>query len=115
LGHFVGDIKGDPTEEDPRRNVATMERALATSVDAPDYQEMLTKQDYFANAAGLEEAMNRCNYTMLISPAGSLAFQNFAAIGGNPVISVPMGFYPEGTKLKRDKEDGLVAVASGIP
>ena len=115
LEHLIDAIKDDPAEEYPSRNVAIMERALATSVNSPSYQEMLVKQEYYANAGGLEGAMNRHECTVLISPAGSLAFQNFAAIGGNPAISVPMGFYPEDTKIKRDKQSGFVTVAPGIP
>ncbi|KAH8601052.1 amidase signature domain-containing protein [Bisporella sp. PMI_857] len=81
-----------------------------------------------ARLAGVEEYDNilrgmslSCNehwpqvYAVLISPAASLTFQNFAAMGGNPVISVPMRLYPEDTKVKRDGQSAFVTVAPGIP
>ena len=37
-----------------------------------------------------------------------------ADVGGNPVVNVPMGFYPEGTDVIR-KSNGLVDVGPGIP
>ncbi len=115
LKSLIDAIKDDPEEEYPLRDVAIMQRALATSVHASKYQEMVAKQLYYANAGGLGGAMNGCSCTVLISPAGSLNCQNFASMGGNPVINVPMGFYPDDTKVKRDEQSGFVTVAPGIP
>lgn len=36
-----------------------------------------------------------------------------ADVGGCPVVSVPMGFYPEGTEVRR--EGGMVDVGPRIP
>ncbi|KAH6714500.1 amidase signature domain-containing protein [Leptodontidium sp. MPI-SDFR-AT-0119] len=115
LEDLIEAIKHDRDEDYPSRNVAIMQRALSTNVNASNYREMLEKQLYFADNGGLEGAMRERNCTALITPAGSLLIQSFAAMGGNPVISVPMGFYPEGTKLKHDPQSGFVTVAPGIP
>lgn len=57
LERLIDAIKGDPNEEYPSRNIATMQRALATGVNSPSYQRILAKQAYCANAGGLEGAI----------------------------------------------------------
>ncbi|KAK4032923.1 amidase signature domain-containing protein [Parachaetomium inaequale] len=116
LKDLVDTIQSEQLEEYPARDVEMMLRALDTSKSAPDYTTMLRKEEYYANSGGFEGAMDRHDCDVLIAPAGSLALQAFAAVGGNPAMSVPMGFYPEGTKIRRDEmRGGLVSVAPGIP
>lgn len=115
LNDLMEAIKNDPQEKYPERNIAIMESASRTSTRDPDYLSMLRKEEYFGGPGGLEGALDNSECRVLISPAASLTFQRFAAMGGSPVISVPIGVYPEGTPIEHDKTGTLVTVAPGIP
>lgn len=116
LEALVHAITNDPSEEFPARNVDIMKRALKTSTDAPDYKLMLQNEEYYSSSGGFQGTMDRHDCDLLIAPAASLTLQAFASMGGNPVITVPMGFYPAGTKVEYDEtRGGLVSVAPGIP
>ncbi|KAH7127630.1 amidase signature domain-containing protein [Dactylonectria macrodidyma] len=115
LQALVRAITNDPSEDIPARNVDVMQRALGTSTDAPDYTLMLQNEEYYSSSGGFEGTMDRHDCGVLIAPAGSLTLQTFASIGGNPVITVPMGIYPDGTKVEyNETRGGLVLVAPGI-
>jgi amidase len=83
-----------------------MSRARDTSKDSPEYLSILQKQDYYAGSGGFEGAMERHDCDVIIAPGGSLSIQAFAAMGGIPVMTVPMGFYPEETEVKFDESRG---------
>jgi amidase len=38
-----------------------------------------------------------------------------ADVGGNPVVGVPMGYYPEDTEVTRKQSNGLVNIGPGVP
>jgi amidase len=114
--NLVDAIQSEHLEGYPARDVDIMLRALDTTKNASDYTTMLRKEQYYANSGGFEGAMDRHDCDVLIAPAGSLTLQSFASMGGNPAMTVPMGFYPEGTEVRRDEmRGGLVSVAPGIP
>ncbi|OTA54148.1 amidase signature enzyme, partial [Hypoxylon sp. EC38] len=115
LNDLIKAIKKDSQEQYPERNTAIMQSASETSTQDPDYVSMLEKEKYYGSDGGIEGALNNLGCDVLISPIGSLNFQRFAAMGKNPVISVPMGVYPENTQIEHDKADNLVTVAPGIP
>ncbi|KAK0657888.1 amidase signature domain-containing protein [Cercophora newfieldiana] len=113
---LVNAVQLEPSEGYPDRNVDIMIRALHSSKNSTDYIEMIRKQEFYANLGGFEGSMDRHGCDVVLAPAGSLDLQAFSSIGGNPVMTVPMGFYPEGTKVERDEHrGGLVSVAPGIP
>lgn len=112
---LVHAVQHEPSEEYPERNVDIMLSALNSSKHSAGYHAMLSKQEYYAELGGFEGSMRHHNCDVYIAPAGSLILQAFASVGGNPVMTVPMGFYPEGAKVRRDKNRGeLVSVALGI-
>lgn len=115
LNDLMKAIKNDSREQFPERNIAIMAAASKTSPQDPNYSLMLTKEEYFGHAGGIKGALDTSKCRVLISPSGSLTLQKFAAMGGNPAVSVPMGVYPMGTEIEHDKADGLVTVAPGIP
>ncbi|KAK0739056.1 amidase [Apiosordaria backusii] len=107
--NLINAIKSEHSEEYPSRNVDTMLRALHTSKESAEYLAMLQNQEYYTDRGGFEGAMDRCDCDVMIAPAGPLSLQGFAAIGGDPVMTVPMGFYPEETEVRREKPGaGLV-------
>jgi amidase len=41
--------------------------------------------------------------------------QTLAAKAGSPVLSIPIGIYPDTTEVVVDKGNGMVDIAPGIP
>ncbi|ESZ96658.1 hypothetical protein SBOR_2917 [Sclerotinia borealis F-4128] len=60
----------------------------------------------------ISKLLDKFECDMILLPT-NLAMEP-ADVGGNPVVSVPMGYYPEGTEVIR-KGNGLVDVGPGIP
>jgi amidase len=115
LHDIIDFTKHCKAEEYPQRNVAVLERAQATDPEDGLYKKILTKDAYFTGEGGLAAALDRHNVDVLLVPSLSVTHQVFAAKAGSPVISVPMGYYPEGTGVERDPKNGFVTVAPGIP
>lgn len=62
---------------------------------------------------GIYGAMDEHDLDALILPTVSApAFPGFI---GSPAVSVPMGFYPEGAKVRWDRNNEIVEAAPGIP
>jgi amidase len=101
-------------EEYPQRNIEFLECAQATDPDDPLYKAMLRMDEYFARE-GIAGTLDRHKVDVLMMPTLSATMQSFAAKAGSPVISVPMGAYPDGTEVDIDRSNGLVTVASNIP
>lgn len=93
--------------------MAGLERAQATSPDSELYKAMLTEDVYFGSC--IESTLDRYDCDILLVPILSVTLQTFAAKAGSPVLSVPMGIYPEGTAVEIDTKNGLITVAPGIP
>jgi amidase len=91
LNDLMEAIKEDAREQYPERNLAIMEADSKTSIQDPTYLSMLKKEEYFGGAGDIEGALDDSKSRVLISPTGSLTLQRFAAMGGNPAISVPLG------------------------
>lgn len=113
LQGLIDFTKDCPGEEYPTRNVAGLERAQATDSDNTLYKAMLEKDKYLASC--IEETLNRSGCDVLLVPTFSVTLQTFAAKGGSPVISVPVGIYPEEASVEIDPNNGLITVAPGIP
>ena len=102
-----------PEEEHPARNVAGLERAQATDPESELYQAMLQKDEYFAGC--ISNALVRHSCDVLLIPFLSPVLQTFAAKAGSPVLSVPLGVYPEDTPTVVDPKNGLITEAPGLP
>jgi amidase len=115
LRDLVDFIKSCPAEEYPQRNVEGFERAQATDPSSVLYLRMLGRDEHFAGEGGIQGALNRHRCDILLVPTLSVILQTFAAKAGSPVLSVPMGIYPEGTPVEINAKNGLVKVAPNIP
>ena len=117
--HSIADLisftKTHPKEEYPERNVTVLERVEKAHPDDPLYREMLVKDEYFGEEGGIPGALDRHDLDVLLTPTMSVTLQTFAARSGSPALSVPMGKYPEGMGVERDKRNGFVTVAPEIP
>ncbi|KAJ4347578.1 hypothetical protein N0V95_005315 [Ascochyta clinopodiicola] len=100
-------------EEYPTRNVAGFEQAQATDPESALYTAMLKKDEKFAGY--LEMALDCYGCDVLVIPSLSVTLQTFAAKAGSPVLSVPMGYYPEDAPVDTDLKNGLISTAPGIP
>lgn len=101
-------------EEFPRRNVEVFERAERTHPDDRLHQDMLSRDEYFAGEGGIPGALDSHQCDVLLLPTLSVTMQTFAAKAGSPVLSLPMGVYPDDAPVEKDG-NGLVDVAPGIP
>jgi amidase len=115
LEKLIAFTKAYPEEEYPQRNVAVLERALATDPKDALYKEMLAKDEWFAGEGGIEGTLDRHKVDVLLIPTLSPTLNAFAAKAGSPCMSLPMGMYPDGTEVQVDAGSGLVNVAPGIP
>ncbi|KAK3362182.1 amidase signature domain-containing protein [Lasiosphaeria ovina] len=116
LHKLIEAIKQDPREDFPHRNVAAMEEAAdRTHFDADAYSKMQAFRERLRGKDGLESALRGYLCDVFITPTNSWALSDFAAIGGNPQLVVPLGFYPADTEVVVCPKSGLVTAAPGLP
>src|SRR5690242_5342118 len=115
LEDVIDFTKGSESEDYPKRDIGGFIRASKTNPAEKLYKEMLRRDKYFVGEGGIAGAVDRHNLNVLLMPASSMTMSTFAAKAGSPVMSVPLGFYPPGTKIEYDPKNGLVNVAPNIP
>ncbi|KAF1358276.1 amidase signature enzyme [Lizonia empirigonia] len=113
LRDLIEFTKACPGEEYPVRNVAGLERAERADPEGELYKVMVEKDKYFADC--IETTLDRFCCDLLLIPDLSVTLQTFAAKGGSPVLSVPIGHYPKGTPTDLDPKNDLITTAPGIP
>ena len=109
-------IKTHPEEEYPDRDI---ERFLRTQNDDSDvtsakFKEAVEREDRLYRKEGILGVMDELNLDVIAVPANASSPSAAAAALGLPIITVPLGFYPEDTEVKKTKWD-LVETAPGIP
>jgi amidase len=72
------------------------------------YQQALN----YSNVAGLVGTIEKYNLDAIIMPASIAPV--WAATIGCPIVTVSLGFYPEGTNVINDPDGGLVDYTPGI-
>ena len=103
-----------PAEEYPLRDTSVWDEALSqgwnnTSPEFwPNYQQSL----YYGNEGGVLGTLKRHNLDAVVLPAGISSL--WATVVGSPVVTVPMGSYPDGVSVLKGSW-GLVQVAPNIP
>lgn len=105
-----------PGEEFPEVGVDVFEKAAGTEGTAdPQYQEALNLGNKFAGGGGNLGTLEKWDLDALAVPTTPWTTLRAAAIRGLPIVSVPLGFYPEET-LTTTQEDGkLVYIAPNVP
>jgi amidase len=105
-----------PGEEYPQRNTKVLERAVHRSPSDPAYLDMLALDSTFSNGAGsIASALAEYDCDVLLVPVLDPVMQTFAAKAGSPILSIPIGIYPDTTEVVVDRGNGMVDVAPGIP
>ncbi|KUJ22181.1 putative amidase [Mollisia scopiformis] len=107
-----------PAEEYPDRDIGKFlwTQAEGVDVDGDKYKEMVKQEQFFGGEGGILGAMKKYHLDVLVVPADQDIGNDLAAKMGFPVISVPLGFWPEDTSVQLDKKKpNLVKVAPGMP
>jgi len=77
---------------------------------------MVEQEKFFGGEGGILGALDRYEVDVLVVPSSAGIGPDLAAKMGFPELSLPLGFYPEGTPIQHDgDEPHLVKVAPGIP
>jgi amidase len=109
-------IKADPREEYPERNV---ERLIGSKespgIDAPVSRKALEKMLRCCGDDGILGALEDYKLDALVFLNNRDRASIFAARAGLPIFALPLGFYPEGTRIKKSKWGDLVDVAPNVP
>ncbi|KAI1377507.1 amidase [Hypoxylon crocopeplum] len=101
-------------EEYPNRDTATWDSAIALGYNNSDGRFWAgLQQNYYAGGeAGLLGAIERNKVDTIILPTSRAAGR--AAIVGAPIVTVPLGFYPNDTAVVTTSR-GLVTTAPNVP
>jgi len=120
--HSAEDIieftKSFPAEEYPERDIGKFlwTQAEGVDIDSDKYKEMFKQEQFFGGEGGILGAMEKYNLDVLVIPADQDIGNDLAAKMGFPAISMPLGFWPEGTPVQlENKKPNLVKVAPGMP
>lgn len=77
---------------------------------------MLEQEKFFGGEGGILGALSKFKVDAFVVPSFAGIGPDLAAKMGFPELTVPLGFHPEGTKIKLDDDKPhLVQVAPGIP
>lgn len=108
-------LKADGREEYPHFDVEILEKAiLAPSRGSAEYETILSCGRRLAIEDGILAMLDKMNLDAVVLPESSKIATSIAAVGGFPVITVPMGFYPEKTPVEHHRF-GPIMVGPHIP
>lgn len=106
-----------PLEDYPNRNTAVWDQALdyfgGENNTSPAFWGNYTLGLELAGPLGLLGSLSNYSLDAMIIP--TYFASHFPAILGTPVISVPMGSYPNGTKVTQNRRGDLNETGPGIP
>lgn len=107
--------QSDPREDFPSRGTSSLEKA-AIAIDDQDSDEFklaLKYMNYLAHDGGVAGALQRHQLDALILP--TCVAPIVPALGGYPMLSVPLGFYPDGCDVKWNVRHELIERGPGLP
>lgn len=110
--------KTSPKEEYPGRDIGKFlwTQEVGIDVESDKYREMLEQERFYGGEGGILGAMEKHQLDVLAIPSSMGICNDLAAKMGFPVISVPLGVYPEGTDItKGSGPPQLIKVAPGTP
>lgn len=106
-----------PLEDYPDRDTGVWDQALdyfgGQNNTSPNFWSNYTLGLQLAGPLGITGAMANYSLDALIIPTAFAS--HFPAILGSPVISVPLGAYPEGTNVTQNSRKDLNETGPGIP
>jgi amidase len=114
LQDMIDYTKAQAEEDYPARNVAKFENSQTVDTDSQEYKDAVAREEYITGDGGIIGALKRHNVDVLVVPTDAHTAVTFAARAGSPAISVPLGFLPPDTPIKKGKSD-LVLSGPNIP
>ena len=117
--HNLNDItrytKSDPREEYPNRDTYVWDRELTRNItnQSPESWAAYQANLLMAEEQGVLGVLDRYNLDALVMP--TFASFHLPAIAGLPIVTVPLGFYPAGTRSTMNLKGTMVSVAPGVP
>ncbi|KAJ8132150.1 hypothetical protein O1611_g1472 [Lasiodiplodia mahajangana] len=115
---IINFTKTCPAEEYPNKGIGkflwTQEEGI--DVDSDKYKQMVERELYFGGEGGITGAIDKYGLDVIVVPSTLGITNDLAAKMGFPAMSVPLGFWPEGTPIEYESRNSeLVKVAPGIP
>ncbi|KAJ5113778.1 glutamyl-tRNA amidotransferase subunit A [Penicillium angulare] len=109
--------KAFPGECYPDRDIEKFlwTEADGTDVDSEKYKLAIEQEQLLAGTRGILGTMEKFQLDVLAIPANGEIPISYAAKLGLPIISVPLGFYPNDTAEKMNRRGNLIQFAPGIP
>lgn len=91
------------------------DRAIMTGINnsAPEFWNSYQINLMCAGPLGITEALQNYSLDALVMPANYAA--HYPGLLGSPIVSVPLGFYPNDTVSQKSAFGDLVAVGPGYP
>lgn len=117
LEDLISFTKSFPQEEYPERDIDVFLGAQAddSGISGAKYRQVREKELYFGGAGGILGALEKFNLDVLAIPSTIEIPTVLAAQMGYPILTVPLGFYPEETEIEKNKKGDLVKLAPGMP
>lgn len=112
---LIGYTKMDPREDYPSRGAKGLDNA-AEGIDDQEsskFKAALDQMRYLANEGGVGGTLKRHDIDAIVLP--TCVAPIMPAIGGYPILSVPLGFYPQETTVKWNPRNEMVERGPGLP
>lgn len=102
-------------EDYPARNSVRFEQGLEWDFSSEEWKKVEEARTYFAEEGGIGGALEKYGLDAIISVCEPAAANYFAAAGGYPHMSVPLGYSAPDTEVKRNDSGHLVNTAPNVP
>lgn len=106
--------KNTAGEEYPERNIDRFEQTARCHFDSAEYQAARVTRAYLAGEGGFTAALAKHSLDAIIAPTKA-SINYFAACGGFPQITLPLGYQPTSTEVKRSDTGNLVDDGPNVP
>ncbi|KAF2106873.1 amidase signature domain-containing protein [Lophiotrema nucula] len=115
LEDIIEALRNDAREKTDTFDVEGLENATRSpSRDSEEYQSILQSARRLAIDEGLNAVMDEHNLDAIILPEAAKVATSIAAVGGFPVITVPLGFFSEDDPVQIHR-GGTVKIGPNIP
>lgn len=108
---FVQNTEG---EEYPERNVECLEQAVSRVASSAKYKDAQGVRAYLAGDGGIKGALTEFSLDAIVVPSEAPA-NYFAACGGFPQITVPLGYQTADLEVKYNDTGNLVEEGLNMP
>lgn len=107
-------VKSTEGEEYPDRNIARLEQAASCMADSAEYVAAQEVRAHLTGDGGIKGALNGHSLDAIIVPSQAPA-NYFAACGGFPQITIPLGYRTADLEVKYNDTENLVGEGPNIP